>query len=564
MTSAVPAAKIDDSFVPYEYFMSANLSALCYLAAWERGLPIDGGLSYADALRKLRLDYSVASLDRIDRLLDAVRTQHKPRPETFDAEIANTNFLSLLAFYVGEVIGRSRDVEPDWLGLDEALARDPSLRNLAQLTDMRLTCRIPGKAQGDSQIFFPLTSIASRLYVEGDKSVRLTAEMFLRREHCEPPKDGQPLPPRGPAQLTIDYKASLAALSLPERRQALMTRPYWAEEDDLSALFDRDQHLLEHGRIVWAALIQANSLLFEPQYRGGAPGEVLYDPYNRVWDADLASLARVVAALKDTTADDPASRAIGAYLADERQRVFGWDVPARVLPYPLKISTTYFDQLHFPDGMLSMPAFLVLISDAAPGFVKPLPVHLWPRDLVQRWMTASESRIGRRVTADSLRAEAVASMRAPQQQAENDPSPLNLHGPSLLAEGLQHYHGRGVPQSFAKALALWQKGAKLGDAACMVNVGVMCAQGEGVPQDHARALRWFRAAADKGSPQGQLALGKAYLQGHGVRRDAAQARVWLEKAAQQGEEEARDLLGRLSDFEQPGGFLGRLFGSKRS
>ena len=78
-------------------------------------------------------------------------------------------------------------------------------------------------------------------------------------------------------------------------------------------------------------------------------------------------------------------RAVAHYLNDEHIRVFGLDLPARLAPYPLKVSSTWFERRHLPGGVLAQPLIPVLISDAHPGAVLPLPAAFWPDNLREAW-----------------------------------------------------------------------------------------------------------------------------------------------------------------------------------
>jgi TPR repeat protein len=63
---------------------------------------------------------------------------------------------------------------------------------------------------------------------------------------------------------------------------------------------------------------------------------------------------------------------------------------------------------------------------------------------------------------------------------------------------LSYLQGQGVPQDFAKALALFRKAANQGLANAQSNLGVMYAVGYGVAQDYKEAIDWFRKAANQG------------------------------------------------------------------
>jgi hypothetical protein len=59
--------------------MPITHSATMYLQAFFNRQPIEGGVAYHDALANSRLDFTLASLDRIDFLL---RTGASTRPRT--------------------------------------------------------------------------------------------------------------------------------------------------------------------------------------------------------------------------------------------------------------------------------------------------------------------------------------------------------------------------------------------------------------------------------------------------------------------------------------------------
>ena len=94
--------------------VTLNLAALCYLHAWEHDQAITDGLARRDQLKALRLDYSIASLARIDDWLTDTRVSN---PFSFDQLLADRglqNTLHLLAFYAGEVLARALGCHPEW------------------------------------------------------------------------------------------------------------------------------------------------------------------------------------------------------------------------------------------------------------------------------------------------------------------------------------------------------------------------------------------------------------------------------------------------------------------
>jgi TPR repeat protein len=96
-----------------------------------------------------------------------------------------------------------------------------------------------------------------------------------------------------------------------------------------------------------------------------------------------------------------------------------------------------------------------------------------------------------------------------------------------------------------EAFALFQAGARHGNANAMSNIGAFFEKGYGVPQDYAKAREWFEKAAARDSALAMLNLGVIYGNGEGVARDYAKARDWYEKAAAEGNAGAMNNLGVL-------------------
>ncbi|MFC5500599.1 hypothetical protein ACFPOE_23855 [Caenimonas terrae] len=397
--------------------MTLTYRALCYLHAFDHKLPIQNGLALESVLRTARLDYSVQSLERIDVLLDALRTTGKIRQDDDLDDPAKQNLLYLLAFYVGEVIGRSLGAAPQWASYEEMAARerqvnDPHFENSVTLLFA------PGLTPRTAWLL-PLASICSRLFDRPvTKSVLFSAGLMLPPESLRKPAALRPLPPLVPPA----WPVALAP--------AVIDAPPWAAGDDLHYLFDNAQSMLREGRVVWGAVVQANNALFQPGPMAGAPGEILYDPQGRVPDADLHAMARMLLSLKGRRPDVPELASIAQYLGDEQVRVFGLDLPPSISPYPLKVSSTWFDRQHLPGGVLAQPLIPVLVSDAHPGAVLPLPAGSWPDNLRQAWSPA-----GLQPMADSPVVEAAPAAPVP------DPEPAHRQPASLAGDGPQRVRG---------------------------------------------------------------------------------------------------------------------------
>ena len=471
--------------------MRLSLKALCYLHAWDAALPIENGLAFDSLLRKCRLDYSFASLGRIDVFLDAIRTAKKPKEEAFLADPANQNLLYLLAFYTGEVIGRSLGCAPRWHTYDEIVEIDSGNRLFGDSFYSSVSCRFPGsKAQLD--FFLPLNALVTRLFLgDGDKSIEFSAGALVPSRYQKAPQSLQTLPEVPPQQWPIDIARSIERLSAEERVALIVERPGWADGDALGRFFDHAPALLSKGRVVWGALIQANTLLFQPGMVGGAPGEVIYDVQGRLTGEDLQPIAKLLLSLKGAAPADTSLQEFSTYLADETTRVFGMELLMSVMPYPLKVSTTWFSRPHLHGGTIGLPWFPLLIDEeACPGVVMVLPSRFWPSEFRAQWVAGSEGRV------------------------IVDPA-------KLVEEGSRHYHGRGVVRDQARGRSLWEQAAALGSDTAQVNLGKMHLRHDGPEPDMVKATQWLQKAAAQGNDAARqllvdFELGDAKAEGGGI------------------------------------------------
>ena len=465
--------------------MSLTFRALCYLHAFEHRLPLQDGLAFESLLRATRLDYSVQSLERIDVFLDALRKTRKVSEDGHLNDQAVQNLLYMLAFYVGEVIGRSLGTRPHWstyqeLAVQEKPDSGPSFESSATLS-------FPGHPGLAAASFLPLVAITSRLFDEPtgeNKGVLFSAGTLLAPEALQKPASLRQLPPvPAPA-----WPVAVAPIDI--------DTPPMAASDDLRFLFDNAQALLREGRVVWGAVVLADSALFEPGSIVGAPGEILYDPAGRVPDSDLHAIARTVLTLKGRNFDLPDLASIERYLNDEHIRVFGLDLPARLAPYPVKVSSTWFERRHLPGGVLAQPLIPVLISDAHPGAVLPLPAAFWPDNLRDAW-----SPPGLRPMAEEL------VVTPPNSGYVPDSELAHLEPSSLTEEGMHWFRGTDVAQDYGKARLAWSKSAATGNADGLNGLAELYEHGLGVEVDLPRALSYYeQAAARDHAPAREAAL----------------------------------------------------------
>jgi hypothetical protein len=413
---------------------SRGLKVQLFLAAWEQNLTIAGDMIYREELKTYHLNYSINSLLRIDHFLDQIRDTHHPLETDFLADTNKYNLLYMLCFYVGEVMARVRGRQGEWLDYEELVALDEGHREVGNTFATSACCVF-----NHAQIYLPLDAIMARLFAtEGPyHSVAEGAFALLPPSRLAKLRPDLPLPPPAGLDFGIDLPSDIESLSAEEHDYIKLDMPSWATNDPIKALFINQDQLIEGHRIVWAALIQANPLLFSKNYVSTC-GEILYDPLGRTEPENLRLLAHLLVNLKAKKLEDPAAQAIGDALENELVRMFGREVPKAILPYPLKISTTFFQCRHLPDGMLSLSYFPVVINDE--GLVRIVPARYWPLKFKQTWLAASQEKFGYpcewtpKPKHSAPKVDAVARHPVPLPHDMDDAVPDPIHASEMEAE----------------------------------------------------------------------------------------------------------------------------------
>ena len=115
----------------------------------------------------------------------------------------------------------------------------------------------------------------------------------------------------------------------------------------------------------------------------------------------------------------------------------------------------------------------------------------------------------------------------------------------LLLMGLAYEHGDAlVPKDEGKALELYLRGAKKGNAKCEYHLARLLAYGAGsVQANPPEAMKWLRASAEAGYAQAEYLLGMALGEGKWLPMDFVQSLAWIRKAAEGGASGAQTKLG---------------------
>lgn len=163
--------------------------------------------------------------------------------------------------------------------------------------------------------------------------------------------------------------------------------PNWIFNDPLIKQLHQLPELYQQGKIVLAAIVQANRILFSEEHAYSSAAEIVYDPKGIASAAELQAAAHQLYKLKNTTPDDPELAEFAAHITDEYDRK-AFDVPNKISPLGLKTSIMLVWRLHLPDGVLRQNIVPILVYDDVQTI---LPARFWQQtDLYQEWISGSQ------------------------------------------------------------------------------------------------------------------------------------------------------------------------------
>lgn len=127
--------------------MDENQRCTILLEAFFGNAPLHGGLAYREQLERTQLDYSLASLQRVDQLLRFLQPEIKPPYTDFINQPETQNFMRLVAFYIGMTVARLGSIPVKWLDFAQAKKEIPELEHQFETSSV---CLLGGR------VYFPL------------------------------------------------------------------------------------------------------------------------------------------------------------------------------------------------------------------------------------------------------------------------------------------------------------------------------------------------------------------------------------------------------------------------
>jgi hypothetical protein len=187
-------------------------------------------------------------------------------------------------------------------------------------------------------------------------------------------------------RLRTSYLARRASLHERTLEAVRGVPPDWMKPGEaLREIFAQQTLLLTQGDIMWAGLVQANNLLFEPG-TSDCPAQLVYsrDAWFDGRPKELREIAHTLFSLKNTRPDDPAKRAVADRITNEMDRSMGWRLPREVTPRDVRAATFMVFRKHIPNGVLAAAAFPILAHPSTEA-VMIVPFEFWPIELILLW-----------------------------------------------------------------------------------------------------------------------------------------------------------------------------------
>ncbi len=156
--------------------MNMNEMAQVYLQPCATKTPFPEQVAFGSQLDDARMDFSMDSLDDVDRMLDAIKASGLPPFTTFIEKEENKNFLLVLGFYLGTTIAHTGDQLIAWLDYDDMIKEMPkNAANFPRVFQTSATCVLE-----KSDWFLPLSCVCNRLFAqERPPSTKSIATAFL-------------------------------------------------------------------------------------------------------------------------------------------------------------------------------------------------------------------------------------------------------------------------------------------------------------------------------------------------------------------------------------------------
>lgn len=181
-----------------------------------------------------------------------------------------------------------------------------------------------------------------------------------------------------------DIRKNFGSAPRTVKRRDKIKPPFWVAFDDLKIIPQMQEKLLVEGRIVWAALVQANSSIFTPG-KTNYCGNAIYvsGDTDSEYPISLLEIAGSLYDIKGEITKDPQVQVFSDTLADELDRQMKIQVPHQLTGRDDCFFTTLlFDRKHLPHRVLGGSLFPILINRNSEATLV-VPCSYWPKSFIK-------------------------------------------------------------------------------------------------------------------------------------------------------------------------------------
>ncbi|MFF9066045.1 hypothetical protein ACF09E_11870 [Streptomyces sp. NPDC014891] len=185
----------------------------------------------------------------------------------------------------------------------------------------------------------------------------------------------------GPGRMLMGAAPSGVDAQVPHDRTLGIGLGLQPGEDPLAEILKAQHILLAEGRLVWGALVQANSALFA-RGRDDLPAAVIYSPDTAVFDDSpglLLDIAQELYRLKGTGQRAPELAAFSRMIASEMDREMQLEVPRQLAGSATVYCTDIIvARRHLPGRVLNEQVVPLFIAPERTAMTMMLPSRFWP------------------------------------------------------------------------------------------------------------------------------------------------------------------------------------------
>jgi hypothetical protein len=225
------------------------------------------------------------------------------------------------------------------------------------------------------------TTEAGEAFVTGEVLELPTQGAFHVKPHAPDPAMAQAI-----QKLRTNFAQRQGWFSDVTLASVLAAKPAWMRpQDRLCEILDKQKLLYTEGHIVWAALVQANRLLFSPG-NADCPALLIYseDLYFDARPLELHEVARSIFSYKETDPRHAELKRLADLVSNEAERSMKFTLPKVLSTKELYASTFVVFRRHIPNGVLNARVFPVLLHRATSA-VMMVPFEFWPIEMIVLW-----------------------------------------------------------------------------------------------------------------------------------------------------------------------------------